>query len=65
MEDLSQTGFVRLPNILRHIPVSRSTWWDGVRKGRFPPPVKIGGVTAWRADDIHRLIESLSGATTD
>jgi predicted DNA-binding transcriptional regulator AlpA len=40
------------------IPVSKSTWWAGVKSGRFPTPVKIGPrITAWRAEDIHALIE--------
>lgn len=51
-------GFVRLPAILALYPVSRSTWWAGVKSGRFPPPVKLGPrVTAWSADDIRGLIE--------
>lgn len=40
------------------IPVSRSTWWAGVKSGRFPAPVKLGPrTTAWRAEDIAKLIE--------
>jgi predicted DNA-binding transcriptional regulator AlpA len=40
------------------IPVSPSTWWDGVKKGRFPQPVKLGPkITAWRVEDIRALIE--------
>jgi predicted DNA-binding transcriptional regulator AlpA len=59
---LPQTGFVRLPQILAHIPVGRSTWWANVKSGKFPAPVKSLGVniTAWRAEDIHALIAALS-----
>ncbi len=59
---IPQTGFVRLPTILAHIPVSRSTWWAGVKSGKYPAPVKSLGanITAWRAEDIHALITSLS-----
>jgi predicted DNA-binding transcriptional regulator AlpA len=59
---LPQTGFVRLPQILAHIPVGRSTWWANVKSGKFPAPVKSLGanITAWRAEDIHALIASLS-----
>lgn len=59
---LPATGFVRLPQVLSHIPVSRSTWWAGVKSGKFPAPVKSLGanITAWRAEDIHALIASLS-----
>ena len=61
---LPLTGFVRLPVVLQHIPVGRSTWWAGVQGGRFPAPVKIGGVTAWRVQDLHDLIERLGQAPT-
>lgn len=59
---LPQTGFVRLPTILAHIPVSRSTWWAGVKQGKYPAPVKSLGtnITAWKAEDIHALIANLS-----
>ena len=49
---LPDTGFVRLPQIIGStkarppipalIPVSRSTWWAGVKSGRYPQPVKLG-----------------------
>lgn len=41
------------------IPVSRTTWLDGVKSGRFPRPVRIGPrLVAWRAEDIRALVES-------
>lgn len=59
--DLPNTGFVRLPTILRHFPVSRSAWWQGVRDLKYPQPVRLGpNTTAWRAEDIHALIEQTS-----
>ena len=58
---LPETGLVRLKQILAPfgpIPVSPSTWWEGVKNGRFPKPVKLGPrTTAWRVEDIRRLIE--------
>lgn len=58
---LPETGFVRLKQILGPlgpIPVSKSTWWAGVKAGRYPKPVKLGRrITAWRAEDIRKLIE--------
>jgi predicted DNA-binding transcriptional regulator AlpA len=57
---LPPTGFVRLPGILAPhgpIPVSKSTWWAGIKEGRYPKPVKLGPrITAWRVEDIHSLI---------
>nr|WP_027545334.1 AlpA family phage regulatory protein [Bradyrhizobium sp. WSM2254] len=39
------------------IPVGKSTWWAGVKSGRFPKPVKLGPrITAWRADEIQALV---------
>ena len=59
---LPSTGFVRLSAILAPIgpiPVSKSTWWAGIKQGRFPKPVKLGPrITAWRVEDIRRLIET-------
>lgn len=61
MRTLPETGFLRLPAIIAPdgpIPVSKSTWWQGIRDGRFPRPVKLGPrITAWRVEDIRRLIE--------
>ena len=56
---LPETGFVRLPAILKVFPVSKSTWWDGVKKGVYPQPVNLGArITAWRVEDIRELIAS-------
>lgn len=58
---LPTTGFLRLPAVLRLIPVGRSTWWAGVKDGRYPAPVKLGArITAWRAEDLAALIGYLS-----
>jgi prophage regulatory protein len=56
---LQETGFLRLPEVLKLIPVSRATWWEGCKTGRFPKPVKLSKrTTAWRVEDIRTLIES-------
>ena len=67
---LPEVGLARLEQIIGDrksdppirpvIPVSKSTWWAGVRSGRFPPAIKVTkGVSAWRWEDIRRLLESL------
>ncbi|WP_430403162.1 helix-turn-helix transcriptional regulator [Hyphomonas sp.] len=57
---MPETGFLRLKDILAPrgpIPISKSTWWAGVKDGRFPKPLKLGArVTVWRAEDIRDLI---------
>lgn len=58
---LPQTGFVRLPQVLSVFPVGRSTWWAGIKSGKYPQPVKISPrCTAWKAEDILALIKSQS-----
>ena len=48
------------PPISPLIPVGRSSWWAGVKSGRFPKPVKLGPrTTVWRQRDIISLIERL------
>ena len=54
---LPDTGFVRLPQILSLIPISRSAWWAGIREGKFPKGIKLGTkTTVWRVEDIRALI---------
>jgi prophage regulatory protein len=61
-ENLPQVGFLRLASIIGRdgpIPVSKSTWWAGVKSGRYPQPVKLGPrITAWRVEDIQALIKT-------
>lgn len=61
-----KSGFVRLSQILAPvgpIPVSKSTWWQGVKDGRFPQAQKLGPrTTVWKAEDIRALYESREGA---
>ena len=67
MNILPETGFLRLSQIIGNpdkgipplIPVKKSTWWAGVKTGRFPQPVKLGPrVTAWRVEDLRTFIAS-------
>ena len=71
MLHLPDSGFVRLKQIIGDakakppipalIPVGKSSWWQGVRDGRFPQPVKLGPrTTAWRVEDIRALCEQVS-----
>ena len=71
MYQLPEIGYLRLNQIIGNpltrppvpplIPVSKSTWWAGVKSGRFPKPVKLGPrITAWRVEDIRALIEGMA-----
>lgn len=59
---LPATGLVRLSTILRVIPVSKSTWWAGVKSGRFPQPIKLGPrTTCWYTADILLIVTKPAG----
>jgi len=55
-------GLLRLSSILAPggpLPISKSTWWAGVKTGRYPKPIKLGPrTTCWRAEDIRALMEN-------
>lgn len=60
-QPLPQTGFLRLPQVLALIPVSRSTWWAWVKVGKAPAGTKLSTrITAWKAEEIRALIASHS-----
>lgn len=59
LDTLPDTGFLRLPVVLKLFPVSKSTWWAGVKSGRFPQGHKLSErVTAWKVEDIRALIQN-------
>jgi prophage regulatory protein len=50
----------RLSEVLKQIPISRSSWLAGVKTGRYPGPVHLSiRRVAWRRSDIEALIRSL------
>lgn len=54
---IHEAALLRLPEILSLLPVGKSTWWAGVKSGRYPQPIKLGpGITAWRSADIRALL---------
>ncbi|WP_233842323.1 AlpA family phage regulatory protein [Dyella sp. 2HG41-7] len=70
---LPATGYLRLPQIIGKpatdtspaipaiFPVCKSTWFAGIKAGRYPKPVKLGErVSAWRVEDIQALIQRAS-----
>lgn len=63
MPDLPNTGFLRLPQVLQFIPISKSTLWAWVASGRFPKPCKLGPrTTVWTVESIRALIEATGAA---
>ncbi len=66
LTNLPKTGFVRLPVVQRYIPYGKTTFWNMVKAGTFPEPIKLSpNITAWRAEDIHAYIASFKGGQND
>jgi len=66
---LPEKGFLRLSQIIGDpkknippiIPVSKTSWYDGIKTGRYPAPIKLSArCSAWRVEDIRRLIDEVS-----
>ena len=54
---LPREGFVRLPKILEVLPISRSSWWAGVKSGRYPAGIKLSArTTVWTVEEIWTVI---------
>lgn len=52
-------ALLRLPQVLSLIPISRASWYAGVKNGRYPRSVSIGPrAVGWRSSDIQSLIQS-------
>jgi predicted DNA-binding transcriptional regulator AlpA len=50
-------SLLSLPQVLAQIPISRSAWLSGVRRGIYPPPVRLSTRRiAWKSVDIDALI---------
>lgn len=54
--DLPKEGFCRDKAFYSALGISRSKFWDLVKKGKLPQPVKFGRNTLWCVDDARRVI---------
>ncbi|OQK18006.1 hypothetical protein AU255_09160 [Methyloprofundus sedimenti] len=71
MVQLPETGFLRLPQIIGDpkakppipaiIPICKSSWYAGIKEGRYPKPIKLSKrSSAWRVEDIRDLISEVA-----
>jgi prophage regulatory protein len=57
MQTQKTAALLRLPAVLARVPVCKTTWWAGVKSGRYPAPMKLSPrVVAWREEDIDALV---------
>jgi len=49
-------ALIRIPQILKVMPVSKSKFWLMVQKGEFPRPIKIGRSSFWTVEQVQAFI---------
>ena len=60
MNQCTHSGFLRLKGVQAKIPVSRATWYAGIKAGKYPKPIRLSeGVSVWRVSDIDALCHQI------
>jgi len=55
-------GFYRLPEVLRILGVSKTTFYTGIKEGRYPKGYKLSArTTGYKVSDIRNLCAELGG----
>jgi len=52
---------MRIPQILKVMPVSKSKFWLMVQKGEFPKPIKIGRSSFWTIEQVQAYLRERTG----
>ena len=53
-QSTTQPRYLREKDLLKVIPISKSTLWRKVASGRFPKPIKLSEkITVWKTDEIE------------
>ncbi len=53
---------MRIPQILKVMPVSKSKFWLMVQKGGFPKSIKIGRSSFWTIEQVQAFIKDKLGS---
>jgi predicted DNA-binding transcriptional regulator AlpA len=49
------TTFLRLPEVMKRTGLARSTIYEHIRRGTFPPQIKLGvKCSGWKESDIEQ-----------
>lgn len=62
-----EAKFYRAADIHRpagQLPISKSYWFQLVKRGIAPQPVKVGRVSMWRAADVDAFVAKLAADDT-
>lgn len=59
-------GVYRLPRLEEITGFARSTLYQKIKAGIFPPPLKTGKrASAWRADEVRGWLDAISAGASD
>jgi prophage regulatory protein len=59
----SDLGFMRLPQVLSVLPISKTSWYEGIKSKRYPASFRISArAVGWRKSDIFALVEKLGAS---
>ncbi len=51
---------LRLNEVLTLIPVSQASFYEGIEKGHYPKPLKVGKkLSVWKLSDIRDLVAKI------
>ena len=60
MNPSTHSGFHRIKGVLIKVPVSRATWYAGIKAGKYPKPIRLSeGVSVRRVADIDALCHQI------
>ena len=65
MANYSTYELVRCPWKSGHVPFRRATVYARIQAGTFPPPVKIGRMSAWPAGELASVNKALVQGVSD
>jgi prophage regulatory protein len=61
---LPAEGFVRLPSILAVLQISKSSFRNGIKDGRYPPGRLLTPRTrVWDVQEVRSMLEAIKGET--
>lgn len=53
MNKFNEIKLLRLNDVLKIVPIGRSTLWKKVKNGEFPQPIKLSArTTVWKSSEI-------------
>ncbi len=59
-DPLPQIGFIRLPQVLHILGISKTAFYSGIQNGVYPSPKKLTSRTAvWSVAEIREFVQRI------